>query len=106
MRDSSALPHRWQADRHEIDLRQKTHFVSRFKQIILVQPYQQKYFYFFFSEIMITFAPSRLDQRGASRSSRTLRRDAVGVSMLQRGFHADEQHRCARSSRVVLASRR
>ena len=30
-------------------------------------------------------SPSRLDQRGASRSSRTLRRDAVGVSVLQRG---------------------
>jgi len=29
---------------------------------------------------------SRLDQRGASRSSRTLRRDAVGASMLQRGL--------------------
>jgi hypothetical protein len=44
--------------------------------------------------------------RGASRSSRTLRRDAVGVSMLQRGCHADEQHRCARSNRVVLIPRR
>ena len=44
--------------------------------------------------------------RGATRSSRTSRRDAVGVSMLQRGCHADEQHRCARSSRVVLISRR
>jgi hypothetical protein len=50
-----------------------------------------KIFNFFFSEIVITFALSRLDQRGASRSSRTLRRDAVGVSMLQRGFHADER---------------
>jgi hypothetical protein len=48
--------------------------------------------------------PSHL--RGASRSSRTLRRDAVGVSMLQRGLHADERRRCARSSRVVLIPRR
>jgi hypothetical protein len=44
--------------------------------------------------------------RGATRSSRTSRRDAVGVSMLQRACHADEQHRCARSSRVVPIPRR
>jgi hypothetical protein len=56
------------------------------------QPFAQKYSYFLFSELMITFTPSRLDKRGASRSSRTLRRDAVGVSMLQRGFtRADER---------------
>ncbi|MGC2774055.1 MAG: hypothetical protein WA418_00300 [Bradyrhizobium sp.] len=38
-----------------------------------------------FFRIQYIFTPSRLDTRGASRSSRTLRRDAVGVSMLQRG---------------------
>jgi hypothetical protein len=71
-------------------VRRKARFASRFKRITPVQPSREKYFSF--SEIVFIFTPSRLDQRGASRSSRTLRRDAVGVSMLQRGStRADEQ---------------
>jgi hypothetical protein len=43
-------------------------------------------FVFRFIRKHVYLSPSRLDQRGASRSSRTLRRDAVGVSVLQRGL--------------------
>jgi hypothetical protein len=45
----------------------------------------RKIFLFRFFRNWCLLMPSRLDMRGASRSSRTLRRDAVGVSMLQRG---------------------
>jgi hypothetical protein len=45
-------------------------------------------FIFLFIRNHDSLPPSRLDKRGASRSSRTLRRDAVGVSMLQRGLSA------------------
>src|SRR3954463_11228328 len=44
-----------------------------------------KIFLFLFIRNRGSLSPSRLSQRGASRSSRTLRRDAVGVSVLQRG---------------------
>jgi hypothetical protein len=66
-----------------------------------------KIFLFLIIRKYVLLSPSRLSQRGASRSSRTLRRDAVGVSVLQRGcFPRRRTARCARSSRVVLASRR
>jgi hypothetical protein len=48
-------------------------------------PFARKYFTFVLSEFMVR-SPVPSHMRGASRSSRTLRRDAVGVSMLQRGL--------------------
>jgi len=72
-------------------LRRKTRFLNRLKQISQFS-HRHQIFLFRFIGIYDLLSPSRLDQRGASRSSRTLRRDAVGVSMLQRGFtRADEQ---------------
>jgi hypothetical protein len=65
----------------------KTYFASRFKQITLTT-LSSKIFFFLFTRNYDYLSPSRLDRRGASRSSRTLRRDAVGVSMLQRGLSA------------------
>ena len=55
----------------------------------------QKIFRFRFIRIRDCLSPSRLDQRGASRSSRTLRRDAVGVSVRSVIICADERIRCA-----------
>ena len=52
----------------------------------MLSGHQFEIFVFLFTRIYDLLSPSRLDQRGASRSSRTLRRDAVGVSMLQRGL--------------------
>ena len=86
-------------------LRQKTHFASRLKRISRSSPLTKNISLSFFPKLMsLDAVPPHM--RGASRSSRTLRRDAVGVSMLQRGCHADERHRCARSNRVVLIPRR
>jgi hypothetical protein len=56
-----------------------------------LHPLARDFLLSFFQKLWLV-ASSRLDKRGASRSSRTLRRDAVGVSMLQRGFiRADER---------------
>jgi hypothetical protein len=87
------------------ELRQTTNFASRLKRISRSSPLTKNISLSFFPKLMSLGAvPPHM--RGASRSSRTLRRDAVGVSMLQRGCHADERHRCARSSRVVPIPRR
>jgi ferredoxin len=50
---------------------------------------------------VVMFAPSRPHKRGGSRSSRTLRRDAVDANSVAR-----RAHWCGRRRRVVLAPRR
>src|SRR4051812_10797635 len=63
----------------------KGQFMSGLNHITPVQSCERKYFSFVLLEIMLLYRRPVSITRGASRSSRTLRRDAVGVSMLQRG---------------------
>jgi hypothetical protein len=61
----------------------------------------KKYFASPFGRNSFIDSPSRLDKRGASRSSRTLVRDAVDAAATQ-----DERRFRGRRSRVVLTPRR
>ena len=66
-----------------------------------VQPPLQKYSRSLLTQITSSSSPSRPTQRGVSRSSRTLVRDAMDA-----GGATDERVTCGRRSRVVLTPRR
>jgi hypothetical protein len=85
----------------------KPDFTNTFNPITPVQPYLQKYFSFFFSEIDDILQPSCLHRRGVSRSSRTWEvgcggREGLAACHVQ----ADERDSCGRRNRVVLIPRR
>ncbi len=65
----------------------------------------QARFPFRFFGIHETLRPSRLAMRGASRSSRTWRRDAMGAALPQHGVAVRTNGRTRRRNRVVLTSR-
>jgi hypothetical protein len=58
----------------------KSNFLKLLKLIWVIQSVLEKYSAFHFSQISGFFAPSRLDTRGVSRSSRTWRRGAVDAT--------------------------
>ena len=82
-------------------LRMRSDLPDRRSSQILVKRRRQKDFCFPETRIMRMVRPSRLDARGASRSSRHARRDAMDAKM-----PTDERHRRGRQSCVVLAPRR
>ena len=85
MRDSPAPPADAQSIAAQIARAKKRILRAVSNRSPLSSP-QGKIILFLFIRNYDCMQPSRLDRRGASRSSRTWRRDAVGVSMLQRGL--------------------
>ena len=67
----------------------------------------RKIFRFCFSEICVFFSPSRLAKRGASRSSRTLGRDAVDAVSVGRDDIAgrSDRERCSKRARRTALMR-
>jgi hypothetical protein len=100
---TSGPPHRERAcprKDHRTRLRERPKFPSRFNGRITVQSLCEKYSVCIFLKFVSYSHPFRLS-RGASRPSRTLKRDAMDAKAMR-----DEHHRRGRRSRVVLASRR
>jgi len=82
-------------------LRAKSNLSKRIKLIWVVQSCRKKYSASHVGQITLTSSPRLIRMRGGSRSSRTLRWDAVDAERA-----TDERSRGGRRRRVVLAPRR